>query len=115
MSKRNLVIYIAGKYTADTPEEITENIVFARQYAIEVWQLGYTALCPHLNTFHFEKDAELEYEDYMNGDFELIKRCDALFMLPNWTDSMGATREREHAIQENKPVFYSLEELARWK
>lgn len=114
MNKRNYVIYVAGKYTAPTKEEVQENVLEARQYAIEVWKLGYTAHCPHLNTAFFDEGTELDYEDFMTGDFELIKRSDGVIMMPNWTDSMGATREREHAIKLGKPVFHSLEELAEW-
>lgn len=89
-----MIIYLAGKYTGD----IDANIAAARKVAIELWEKGYTVICPHLNCAHFEQDCKCEYYEYLQGDFEIIERCDAVVMLPGWHDSVGSKREFEHAI-----------------
>ena len=43
-----------------------------------------------------ETDEEL-YERYMLQDFLLIGRCDAIQLLPGWSQSMGAIRELKRA------------------
>lgn len=88
------LIYLAGKYSGD----VDANIAEARRWAVKLWEAGYAVICPHLNTAHMEIDCKAQYEDYLRGDFMMIERCDAIFLLPNWQDSSGATREREHAI-----------------
>ena len=111
---RSKLIYTAGAYTGPTAQVVRENINTAKSYAMSVWELGFTAICPHLNTERFEVDCGCNYEDYMRGDFEIINRVDALFMIPNWTHSKGAIRERLHAMNQDKPIFYNLEDLAEW-
>lgn len=108
MDKRSLIVYVSGHYSTGN---IAENIQKAREAAIAIWEAGYTALCPHLNTAHFEKDCTCEYEDYMEGDIELLDRCDAIFMLDGWEDSNGAQEEHNHALIEGLPVAYTIEQL----
>lgn len=115
MGKRQVLIYVAGKYTANTDEEIIDNVLLARDYSIKIWDLGYTAICPHLNTAHFEIDSRCDWKEFLEGDLEIISRCDAVFLLPNWLDSKGAQQEREHAIIMGKRIFYNINELEKWK
>lgn len=110
---RDKVIYVSGKYTGN-PDQIKENIAVARSYSMRIWELGFIALCPHLNTMHFERDCGCDYEDYMDGDMVLVERSDAMFMIPGWKDSKGACRERAYMIQLEKPVFTKLKTLEHW-
>jgi hypothetical protein len=97
-----MIIYTAGKYSGD----VDANIAVARVYAIKLWEAGHVVICPHLNTAHMEKDSKVAYQAFLIGDCEIISRCDAVFMLPGWQDSEGARRERNHAIFQNKVVYY---------
>jgi len=109
---RDVVVYISGKYSGKDYEEIDNNIKKAREAAIKVWELGYTVFCPHLNTIHFEVDCSCEYEDYLEGDLEFLRRSDVLLLLDNWQDSKGAIREKEEALIAQMPIFYNIEELS---
>ena len=105
------VIYIAGKYSGKTHDgtayaEISRNILTARECAIKIWQAGAAALCPHLNTAHFEIDCSTDAEMYYKGDLELLARCDAMYLLPNWNTSTGAVKEKLCADNIMLPVFY---------
>lgn len=108
------VIYISGPYTAATHSLIHANIMAAREVAIKVWELGAAAECPHLNTFHFEIDAKLSYDEYMEGDFAILKKCDGILMMPTWKASKGANLEHNFAIEHGVPLFYSPDALERW-
>lgn len=109
---RNKVVYVSGKYSGD----IEHNIQVARRYAIKLWEIGFTVFCPHLNTQHFEKDCDISYEDYIAGDLEIVRRCDAIFMLPGWIGSKGAIQERLEASRQGIPIFHfhKLEDLVKW-
>lgn len=114
--KRHKIIYIAGPYRAKTKLGILKNIWRARSVAIQVWKAGFTAICPHLNTFLF--DGLCEDSVWLEGDLVLLRRCDAIYMMDNWKESSGAIGEREYAIEYNIPVVYSIEELSKifdWK
>jgi hypothetical protein len=97
-----MIAYISGKYSGN----IEENIENARKVAIELWEKGYSVLCPHLNTIHFELDCKCTYEDYIKGDLELLARCDAIVMLQGWNGSKGAVREKEFAQSLGMPIYY---------
>lgn len=106
-----MIIYVSGKYSAPTRDGIEKNIQSARRGAIAVWEKGHTALCPHLNTQHFDDDCKCGYDDYIHGDLEMVTRCDAIFMLPGWQESKGAVRELAFARKCEIAEFYSLDEI----
>lgn len=108
------VIYVAGPYRGASFEEVHANIMAARYWAKKIWKLGAVALCPHLNTWHFELDAGLHDEVYLTGDLVLIQRCDAVFMMPNWEASRGARREKKFSERQGIPVFFNLDKLAKF-
>lgn len=90
------VVFVSGAYRGN----VTENIEKARQVAIKLWQMGYVALCPHMNTAHF--DGICDDSVWLAGDIELLKRCDAISMVDNWQHSEGAKIEYEIALNLGK-------------
>ena len=88
---------------------------FAAAVSAELWRRGYAVICPHLNTYKFEKRYGLDphnkeewialFDRFLTGDFEIISRCDALVMLPDWEDSRGATAEFVFARYLGKPIW----------
>ncbi|MCF7634828.1 MAG: hypothetical protein LLF82_000294 [Dehalococcoides mccartyi] len=100
------VIYVAGKYRAETKEGIEANIQKARHAAIKLWQLGWAVICPHLNTAHF--DGEAPDSVWLKGDLEILSRCDAIYMLEGWEQSTGAKSEHELARSIGKAILYDV-------
>lgn len=107
------VIYIAGPFRGANSWEMEQNIRRAEELALSVWRLGgCAAICPHTNTRFYQGAAPDEV--WLDGDLEILKRCDAVLMTEDWKRSTGATAEHEFALQERIPVFYSLVELVKW-
>jgi hypothetical protein len=108
------VVYIAGAYRAPTPRRILANIWRAQDAALEVWQAGAVALCPHGNTALF--DGEADDEVWLQGDFELLRRCDALYLVAGWERSAGAQGEYSLAAELGLPIFRPAERerLVQW-
>jgi len=109
-SKRSIIVYIAGKYSGPEGKETDYaetgiNILKARRIAVEVANKGFTPLCPHLNTAHFQFDCKCTYEDYLKGDLEMLSRCDYICMVPGWEDSPGARVEYDFAKKAGIPIF----------
>ena len=99
------VVYVAGPYNPVSGKTVEENIMAASAVAIELWQHGWVAICPHLNTAHFEKVTRLGSIDFVDGDLLIVKRCDAVVCVPGWTASKGAIREVACAIEHDIPFF----------
>jgi len=102
------IIYVAGKYTAKTRNDIAENIKKAEDASVSLLKQGWGVFTPHKNTSHYEQyeDEDLTYETWIELGLEMLSRCDAIFMLRNWKDSKGACRERELAASLEMPIFY---------
>lgn len=103
--------YVAGCYNAYTDTDgvfhsIDENIAIAKKIAAEMWAAGHTAICPHANTEHFEiLCPTVPYQQYIDGDIEILKLCDFIEMIPNWKYSNGGTGEHAEAMRLGMPVY----------
>ena len=95
-------IYIAGPYTASTPELEAQNVRNAAEVAYKYIKKRWHVFCPHTMTTYidieFNKDKSLTWEDWLILDIYWLAKCDAIHMLPGWRDSKGATLEYMVAI-----------------
>ena len=99
------VIYIAGPYRADSEYGVKKNIDAAEEAALFVWQCGGVALCPHKNTAFFGGAYDILDRVWLEGDLELLKRCDGVYALSTWRSSKGATNEVYYAQEHGFPIF----------
>lgn len=97
------VVYIAGKYRGPNAWAVEQNIRAAEEVAARVWAMGLVALCPHANSRHMEGVASDEH--FLAGTLELMRRCDAVVLVPNWGSSAGARAEVEEAERIGLPIF----------
>jgi hypothetical protein len=95
------LLYVSGKYSGN----VCENIHNARIVSIKLWEAGFAVITPHLNSAHMELDCKSTYDDFIAGDIEILRRCDAIIMLPDWQSSAGAVIERKKAIEFMIPVY----------
>ena len=102
---RSTVAYISAPYSAtEENPSVEHNIQRAWQVAYKYWQMGYTVLCPHTNSYHM--DASASYAEVLKGYLELLRRCDVVVMLPKWTKSKGAREEHALALKLKMPIIY---------
>lgn len=100
------VIYTAGPFTAPTPWEVEKNVMEMREIALIVAKIGAMPLCPHANTSLFIGQCTPEF--WYEGTLELLKRCDAIVMHPDWGKSTGSKGEHNYARRNGIPIFYVL-------
>ena len=98
------IAYIAGPYRSDTVRGIVENIRRAEAVAIKYWQIGYAVICPHKNTALF--DGLMPDRTWLDGDIEILKRCDVIVMSKGWENSSGSKAELEIATKLGLEVIY---------
>jgi hypothetical protein len=102
------LIYISGKFSDEDRIHGTEkNIVIASECALACWRKGWAVICPHKNTKDYQHVKDLHYETWINGVIEMLRRCDAILMLPGWEDSTGATIEHDIATSKGISIFYA--------
>lgn len=106
------VIYIGGPYRAASAWDIEENIRRAERLALEVWRSGAAAICPHTNTRFFQNAAPDDV--WLAGDLEILLRCDAMLLTPDWYRSTGCREEKRVADERGLPVFKDLAQLRAW-
>lgn len=91
------VIYLAGPYRANSEWGIYNNIRRAEAKALELWREGWVVLCPHKNTQNFQGSCPDRV--WLDGCLELLKRCDAIYLLSNWQTSEGSKEEYKLAVE----------------
>jgi len=96
------LVFVSGPYRGQAMIDIHKNIMNARTLSIKLWQRGYAVICPHMNTAHF--DGLCHDDVWLNGDLEILRRCDAIAMVDGWQDSEGAVEEYKLAVELGKEI-----------
>jgi hypothetical protein len=96
------VIFISGAYRHKTEWQLEEHIRKAEDAALRLWQLGWVVICPHKNTAHF--GGACDDKVWLEGDLELLRRSDAIYLLSRWQQSVGACAEYELARELGKVI-----------
>ncbi len=100
------VIYVAGPYRSKCEWQLEGFLRHAEDASLRLWKEGWAVICPHKNTAHFGGALGMPSSTWLNGDLEIVGRCDAIMMLKGWESSEGAKRELEVAIEKGLDVFY---------
>lgn len=132
------VVYVAGPYRSSLGLlGVAYNIATAWMCTHRLWDLGVVPICPHLNSAFMsevprqwtaspvrfdsnEGPPAISGSDpimesvFLDGDLELVRRCDAVYLLPGWGGSRGACQERHLALDLKLPVFDYLSEVKAW-
>lgn len=114
------IVFISGPFRHPNPDgsndswETHLNVVVASRLGLEVAKAGAFPFIPHANTAHFDHAAGIPDQLWLDGDLELLGRCDAMLCTYDWKRSAGARGEVEYATKHNIPIFYDIGELRRW-
>ena len=104
--RRKKLIYTAGPYRSKLGiHGVVQNIREAEEWMTMLWVNGASVICPHKNTALLDGIYGLKGEDWLDGDFVQVERCDALFLLPGWETSDGTRQEIEVAKAAGIRIF----------
>lgn len=112
MSRRPLVLYIAGPFRGPTAWDVECNVRRAEEVALEAWRAGFAVICPHTNTRFF--DGAAPDAIWLEGDKELLRRCDGVVLVEGWERSSGAVEEVNLATREQIPKFDDVAAATEW-
>ena len=113
------IVYIAGAYRSRFGiVGRAWNISRARKIAKLLWRMGFAVVCPHSNSAFMDGCAPDGV--FLRGDIEMLKRCDAIVLMPGFAQSEGAVEEYFAANLRDIPRFYvdmpTFErDIARWR
>jgi hypothetical protein len=100
------LIYLAGPYSID-PDVMYEWHV---QEASRLLKSGHIVYSPIAEAHFWQQRIPFDYETWLEKDFRVIDRCDALIRLPG--ESPGSEREVLHARSIGIPVWEGLDPVA---
>lgn len=119
-------VYVAGPFTNNDPHKVAENINAASEMAEILRGAGFFPYVPHSAlggaravAVDFVGQAsevfiglpDLSWDEAMEDCRDMVARMDAVFLLPDWAKSRGATEEKALAEALGLPVFTTLEAL----
>lgn len=97
------LVYIAGPYRGVKEAAVFENIVRAREAAVQLWRMGFVPICPHLNSMLMGGSSS--DETFLLGDLDILQRCDAVLLIAGWNESAGGLAERDFAAGVGIPLL----------
>lgn len=106
------LVFISGPFRGKDHWEVENNIRRAESLALAVWRLGAAVICPHCNTRFFSGAADDSV--WLAGDIEMLRRCDAIIVTPDWRKSSGARAEVEFSYKQGIPLFTGISDLKEW-
>lgn len=88
-------VYISGPITG-----VIEAEEYFREAEQKIEAAGFIAInpCTLING-----GGKLTWEDYIDMDLAILKKCNCIYMLNGWQNSRGATLEKEFAVKHNIP------------
>lgn len=92
--KKKLKVYIAGPITCN--EHYINQFKSAEDY---LNKQGYAVINP-------VKNLGFEYKDYIDMGLCELMKCDAIYMLINWHESIGATLEFQYAKETGMIIWF---------
>lgn len=87
------------------------NLLRGRRAAIRLWQAGFAVICPHLNSATLRH--HVDEETLVDGDCEIVKKCDFVVMIGKWNESIGAVAEYNAAGDCDLPTYLSVEQAIK--
>jgi len=103
--------YLAGPYTADSPELVEANVNAAIDVQVALMESGFAVFCPHTNYGHDR--ADIDYVRLMHLCFKHLENCDLIVLLPGWEKSRGACMELGYAIAHGLEFYFWPQDMAR--
>jgi nucleoside 2-deoxyribosyltransferase len=103
------VVYVAGPYRAPNRAGVELNIQAARHVGKLCCVKGWSPIIPHANTGHLDETLPgLQDEFWLESTMELLRRADAVVLVPGWEMSSGTRAEIAEATLRGIPVYDAL-------
>jgi hypothetical protein len=92
-------IYVAGKITGLDRNEVEMKFSKAK---VQLIKAGHSVFIPTVLPVY----EDVQHEDYLHICYSMIDVCNAVYMLDNWRESIGARKELQYASDWGKKIIY---------
>lgn len=97
------LVYVAGRFRGPDSWAVHRNVQAALAVGFEVARIGGVPVIPHSMYQAFDRTLTDDY--WLAATLEHLRRCDAVMLVPGWTESRGAMAEQEEAARLGMPTF----------
>jgi len=102
------IVYVAGSLRGNKIKKWL-NIRKAKKICAYLWKNGVAVYSPHLNSGYIDSP---ETDDFVMGaNIEMLKRCDAIFVMSKWEKSIGTINEMIMSLDLDMPIYFYMELL----
>jgi hypothetical protein len=109
-----ITVYVAGPIHDDRGcWYIERNVRYAEAVTVELLNEGFAVFCPHTNNRLMQGAAPREV--FLEHDKEILRRCDAMYVLPDSENSKGTQAEIALAEKCAIQVFFTIGDLIIWR
>lgn len=113
---RTLRVYVAGKLNDSDAVKYLRNCHRMILVAESVRRQGFSVYIPCLDFLMGMVFGDWSYEDYFDNSQPWLEVSDAVVVCPDgWEDSDGTKKEIATAERLDIPVFFSTEDLVKWR
>ena len=110
--KKLKVVYVIGPFRANCDYDRVMNIREAEAMSYKLWELGFAAISPHMNTANME--GLVPDEIILAGDIAILDKCDFAITTRVFDDlkiknSSGSMDEIKHCKDTGIPVYESID------
>lgn len=107
MSTKIPVVYIAGKFRGPEFNDVQRYIDVASWFRAPIAKLKCFPVCVHIGEGLAMHDLNQENNGqwWIESTLEVLRRCDAVVVVPGWQTSSGTFGEVQEALRLGKPVF----------
>lgn len=115
------VVYVAGLFSNGDrlpKQEQERNRNILRYYSLLFMKRGFSVISPIENDQWAYDLGLVTYDDVIESDLAVIKKCDYIFFVPGWEDGHGTVIEHDFAVDNGITILYQVptkSEVDLWK
>ena len=105
------VVYVAGLFSNGErlpKQEQEKNRNLLRYYSLLFMKKGYAVISPIENDQWAFDLGLVTYENVIESDLAVIKKCDYIFFVPGWEDGHGTVIEHDFAVDNGITILYQM-------
>ena len=123
-----MTVYLSGLISnggrITDEKEIERNVISTRSVVYGLWHLGFSVFWPHANDGGAYRymigqgiAPRVAYERLIEFDLKVLRSgvCGAIYMMPGWTRSEGASKEYNVAKEMQLQVFFTMKQAIQWR
>jgi len=111
-----IAVYVGGAISNEETMHVFKNLNKGLELTARLINLGYAVFSPYSDyTYIMRTDCEIG--EVYKYSIEMMKRCDCMLVVTdtNWRKSYGLAEEIRVCDECGIPVFYTLEDLAKFR